>query len=560
MKALIAGTDPASYAMLSKRLSAMGCPTLAARDLNTAVQLFLSEQPNIVFLDSALESEDITAALQELRRIAGSNYVPIMVLTNRGDETSMERLVAAGADDFLVKPWSSAALKAKLTAHLRTVHYYGQLARHAGRLEWEKTVACDIFDKIVQKGCLDRSPIKYQLSPAGVLNGDFLLAAENPSGGLLLMLGDMSGHDLSAAAGSLPIAEIFHAMAARGFSLVDIAVEMNTKLRALLPRGMFCAALLAEWNKDTGLLTCWNAGMPDALFLRPGEGIVLRCSSRNPPLSALPSDQLDRTLDHFKARQEDRLFIYSDGLIDLATTSGDNFGQENIEDTLRSVATGNSGFDAIVDRLKAVRASTLLSDDLTYAELNLSPTLIAPGAAPIRAVTRAPKPTARVESKSNCVFELHLGIDVLKKVDVVPEVVRTLTALGITGSEDSYLFTVLRELFTNAVEHGLLKMDSRMKQEENGFALYCEERDRRLAAATQGSARLRVCDHGNGKNELHLEVEDSGDGFDALSYQPPPPEELLPHGRGIMLVRGLCSEVRYSPRGNHVFATFPLNP
>lgn len=554
MKALIAGTDRASFALLSRRLSEMGCASLEARDLAQLVHLFLREQPQLIFLDSALNGGDFLAALREVRQLSGSNYVPIIVLTNQGEEAALELSVANGANDFLVKPWNASIMKAKLTSHLRTVTYYSQLAKHAERLEWEKSVALDIFDKIVQKGCLDRPHIRYQLSPAGVLNGDFLLAAENPAGGLLLMLGDMSGHDLSAAAGSLPIAEIFHAMAARGFSLADIAVEMNTKLRALLPRGMFCAALLAEWQKNSGMLSVWNAGMPDALILRPGEGVIFRASSRNPPLSAVSSDQLDRTLEHFQAKTDDRFFVYSDGLIDLVTSDGLTFGQEKIEETLNAVPLASSGFEAIVDRVRAERSTAALADDLTFAEVTLNPVAISAA----QSVTRAPPAPRRerTEHSASCIFELVLGVEVLKRVDPVPELMRTLTALGICGESESFLFTVLRELFTNAVEHGLLKMDSRIKSEANGFALFCEERDRRLQAATQGSARVRICDRGDGKNELQIEVEDTGEGFDALSYQPPPPEELLPHGRGIALVRGLCTDVQYSPRGNYVRAVF----
>jgi len=56
-----------------------------------------------------------------------------------------------------------------------------------------------------------------------------------------ILLGDFTGHGLSAAIGAMPLAEVFYSMTARGFNLRDILVELNSKLRRILRWGFSAA-------------------------------------------------------------------------------------------------------------------------------------------------------------------------------------------------------------------------------------------------------------------------------------------------------------------------------
>ena len=49
------------------------------------------------------------------------------------------------------------------------------------------------------------------MSPMALFNGDVLLADISPTGSLMVLLGDFTGHGLPAAIGSMPLASIFMA-------------------------------------------------------------------------------------------------------------------------------------------------------------------------------------------------------------------------------------------------------------------------------------------------------------------------------------------------------------
>jgi DNA-binding response OmpR family regulator len=82
----------------------------------TGLQLAVSEKPDVVLLDLGLPDLDGREVLRMLRAV---NQVPIIVITARNMESEMVRLLDAGADDYLVKPFGGAQLDARIRAVLR---------------------------------------------------------------------------------------------------------------------------------------------------------------------------------------------------------------------------------------------------------------------------------------------------------------------------------------------------------------------------------------------------------------------------------------------------------
>src|SRR5690606_28644150 len=105
------------------------------------------------------------------------------------------------------------------------------------------------------------------------------------------------------------------------------------------------------------------------------------------------------------------------------------------------------------------------------------------------------------------------------------------------------LQTIISELYANALEHGLLNLDSVMKASHEGFAEYYRLREHRLAALDTGWIRIALeTFKDKGVIKIRICVEDSGEGFmfkdsavhsqKTLSQSKP-----IPWGRGIELVR-----------------------
>jgi DNA-binding response OmpR family regulator len=81
-----------------------------------ALRTISDEHVDVVILDLGLPDLD---GFEALRLLRGVSDVPVIVATARGDEPSVVRLLNAGADDYLVKPFSSEHLGARIAAVLR---------------------------------------------------------------------------------------------------------------------------------------------------------------------------------------------------------------------------------------------------------------------------------------------------------------------------------------------------------------------------------------------------------------------------------------------------------
>jgi len=87
-----------------------------------------ADAPDLIVLDLGLPDLDGSDALRMLR---GITDVPIIIATARDDEQTVVRLLRAGADDYMVKPFTGAHLDARITTVLRRVGRASRTAQPA---------------------------------------------------------------------------------------------------------------------------------------------------------------------------------------------------------------------------------------------------------------------------------------------------------------------------------------------------------------------------------------------------------------------------------------------
>ncbi len=96
-----------------------GYTVIEAREGVEALDQVDRHGPDIIVLDLNLPGLDGYGVLSHLRSRRGTEHIPVVVLTARGDEENEVRVFEFGADDFLSKPFRARALSARLDAVLR---------------------------------------------------------------------------------------------------------------------------------------------------------------------------------------------------------------------------------------------------------------------------------------------------------------------------------------------------------------------------------------------------------------------------------------------------------
>jgi hypothetical protein len=150
-------------------------------------------------------------------------------------------------------------------------------------------------------------------------------------------------------------------------------------------------------------------------------------------------------------------------------------------------------------------------------------------------------------------MELHAGA--LRVSDPVPMMLVQLQAIPGLGEHCSVLYTLLSELYSNALEHGVLRLSSSMKAGLDGLDHYLAARERGLAELCDGWVKITAeCTQWQGGGKLVLHTQDSGPGFDWRAL--PTQTSNEPQQCGMHLLRGLCAEVGFEGQGNHAYAVY----
>ena len=113
---LLVEDDPAIRRALSRALTDAGYAVRAVDTALDALRAVTAEQPAVVLLDLGLPDMDGSHALVMIRAVSA---VPIIVATARRGEIETIRLLNAGADDYVTKPFSAAHVLARVAAVLR---------------------------------------------------------------------------------------------------------------------------------------------------------------------------------------------------------------------------------------------------------------------------------------------------------------------------------------------------------------------------------------------------------------------------------------------------------
>jgi serine phosphatase RsbU (regulator of sigma subunit) len=415
---------------------------------------------------------------------------------------------------------------------------------HNRRNEREFELVEHIFRNALSRNFLQYPFIRTLISSAAQFNGDLCLVAPGPQGNLFVMMADFTGHGLAPATGALPLSQAFFAMADRGVAITEMVTEFNSRLYRLLPNDMFCACFLLELSASGERLTYWNGGMPPALVYDQEGTIRHRLKAQHIALGVLTPDDFDAQAQSIRTQQSDHIAIYTDGVIELLSQQGKFLGAETFEGYLADYP-GLADFDQLIAKLDTYRGDEPLHDDLSLAILQCKPTELA-------------TPTDDGETYAlPFSFQSTLTSQDMQSLDVVSGVLSVLGRLPKLRSHRTTIYLLLAEVYNNALEHGLLGLDSRMKDDPDGFSYYYQLRAERLAQLTEGEVSISVNYHPQ-SHYLHFALTHNGE-----QWQWPEPDEKGPilrtYGRGVELLQHLASNVEWYDGGRRIEFGYYLN-
>jgi DNA-binding response OmpR family regulator len=83
-----------------------------------ALRLAAEQRPDLILLDVVMPNLDGLETCRLLRGMAATKSTPIIMVTTRGDEETVQKAYACGATDFTTKPIDARTLISKIERHL----------------------------------------------------------------------------------------------------------------------------------------------------------------------------------------------------------------------------------------------------------------------------------------------------------------------------------------------------------------------------------------------------------------------------------------------------------
>ena len=174
-KVLVVDDDLAMQRMLRSSMERAGYDVIAAADGEAAVQLALTERPDLITLDIYLPD---STGFEVCTRLREFTTIPVIIVTCSANERDMIRGLNVGADDFLVKPLRTRELLARVEASLRRAY----LADMPNYFEGESVLrAGEVMIDVAHREVLVRgqevklTPIEYKLLYYLVVNAERVL-------------------------------------------------------------------------------------------------------------------------------------------------------------------------------------------------------------------------------------------------------------------------------------------------------------------------------------------------------------------------------------------------
>lgn len=313
-------------------------------------------RPDIVISDFLMAEMDGIRFLAHVRQL--DRDIPLILLTGYADkENAIRAINEIGIYHYFEKPWDNDALKLTVENGLQQRNLTQALRTKIRELDLVMTrlTSLKVRDELLrgelemarrmQAFLLPASPphlpgleVESHYLPLIEIGGDFFDFHVRGEEKLDVLVADVAGHGIQAALIAAMVKAVFNECATGDLTPAATLDHMNSRLGELLPAGRFVTAVAVSIDLRRHKVRVANAGHPPPIWLSPRLGRHEALSGGSLPLAILePGTNPPYTDVEITPERGDSLFLYTDGLADLSSATGERFGDREFGTTLERV-------------------------------------------------------------------------------------------------------------------------------------------------------------------------------------------------------------------------------
>jgi sigma-B regulation protein RsbU (phosphoserine phosphatase) len=340
--------------------------------------------PTVILQDLVMPDIDGLTLVKFFRANAKTRDVPLIVLSSKEEPVVKAQAFAVGANDYLVKLPDKVELIARVRYHSRG--YIALLERNEAfrkLAESQRQLAEEVAQAAKYVRSLLPAPLKsgparidWRFVPSTTLGGDSFGYHWLDDDHLAVYLLDVSGHGVGS---SLMSVSAMNVISGRTLPETDFRNpgQVLQRLSSAFPmekhNGLFFTIWYGVYHKGSRRLSYAGAGHPPALLFtgpdRAGAALS-RLKSRGPMIGLMEDCPYDTSAVDLGPYA--RLYVYSDGVFEIAQAGGKMWTLDEFVDHLASLPPGEeSTIDRLLAHARRLHGADVLADDFSMVEIDV---------------------------------------------------------------------------------------------------------------------------------------------------------------------------------------------
>jgi sigma-B regulation protein RsbU (phosphoserine phosphatase) len=257
----------------------------------------------------------------------------------------------------------------QIATSVENARLYEEVAQRQRRMEEDLKAARELQTWLLPTESPDLMGLEAAigLRPAREISGDIYDFSEHDDEHVTLAFGDVSGKGAAAALYGSLMSGLLRSVALRRRNPAALMKALNDALVARKVEARYVTLLVMLWHPHSRHFNMANAGAIPPMICREGE--ILKLRVEGVPLGLLPDREYEEI--SFQARSGDVMVLYSDGIPDHLSPSGEEYGRGRLAKVVRGhcQVPAQTLIDAIFADLD--RFNRVLFDDQTLVVLKV---------------------------------------------------------------------------------------------------------------------------------------------------------------------------------------------
>lgn len=358
-KVLIVDGNEKSLDLICKLLEGNDFRIYTATGGKTALAKIKILNPDLIILNSDLKDMSGFDACKDTKSDVVTKYCLVLLMLEAETKDYVLRALHSGADDYIPKNFDSTILISKVKSLLRVKHLsdritiqYNELKEKTALLDFQLKTARKVQRSIIRdiNSKIGELEIKSRYLPALEIGGDFFDAKMIDENRIGIVLGDVSGHGISAALLTSMLGMMFNTLVYQYDEPDRFLNAMNKQFCDIFKGSdnqMYACVFYAIVDIDKKEVVYSNAGQSFPIFVNKEENKAIELQ-----LGGVPVGMLNDTVyskDKLKYENGDYLFFNTDGLSDFYYKDSPGEFTEKLKSALLYYANNNEELSDIID-------------------------------------------------------------------------------------------------------------------------------------------------------------------------------------------------------------------